>query len=92
MQKIQGTTLSTRSDEYKADLIRDFDLVSRDHFESRKLKPILDRTFKFSDIVRGKVYSISIKACLTITFKYFFMVLWFSLLFKFEFENSINVI
>ena len=72
MQKIQGTTLSTRSDEYKADLIRDFDLVSRDHFESGKLKPILDRTFKFSDIVRGKVYSTSIKAGLTMNFKYFY--------------------
>ena len=74
MQKIKGTTLSTRSDEYKADLIRDFDLVSRDHFESGKLKPILDRTFKFSDIVRGKVYSTFIKAGLTINLKYF---LWF---------------
>ena len=51
----KGTTLSTRTDEYKAELIHDFDLASRDHFESGKLKPILDRTFKFSDIVRGKL-------------------------------------
>ena len=57
----KGTTLSTRTDEYKADLIRDFDLVSRDHFENGKLKPILDRTFKFSDIVRGKLSTINFK-------------------------------
>ena len=50
------TTLRNRSDEFKADLIRSFSEECLKDFESGKLKPIVDRVFKMSQIVEAHEY------------------------------------
>ena len=53
---IKATTLSTRSEDYKAELISDFYSSTKADFEANKLRPIVDKTFKFDDIVNAHLY------------------------------------
>ena len=53
---IKATTLSTRSENYKADLISEFYSSTKADFEAKKLRPIIDKSFKFDDIVNAHLY------------------------------------
>ena len=53
---IQGTTLSTRTNSYKAKLIADFGALTKSDFEAGTLKPIIDASFNFDDIVAAHRY------------------------------------
>ena len=48
--------MSTRSEDYKAELISEFYISTKADFEANKLRPIVDRTFKFDDIVNAHLY------------------------------------
>jgi NADPH:quinone reductase-like Zn-dependent oxidoreductase len=42
-----STTLKTRSDKYKADLVQDFSKTALEGFEQGVLKPIIYKTYPF---------------------------------------------
>lgn len=51
-----GTTLSPRSDEYKAKLTKDFMEKTHPLFVNKQLKPIIDRVFPLVDIQQAHQY------------------------------------
>ncbi len=48
--QLTGTLLTPRSDQYKAELTADFSEHALSLFESKQLKPVIDREFAFEDI------------------------------------------
>ena len=53
---IKATTLSTRTEEYKSTLIESFFASTKTAFETKQLKPIIDKPFSFDDIVNAHLY------------------------------------
>merc|ERR1711892_146932 len=53
---IKSTTLSTRTDDYKASLIESFHELTADAFKKNELLPIVDKKFKVDDIVNAHLY------------------------------------
>ena len=53
---LHWSTLRSRSDQYKAELIQRFTSECMGDFESGKLKPVVDKVFKLSDIVKAHQY------------------------------------
>jgi len=54
--QILTSTIRMRSDEYKAKLVKEFQSQCLNDFESGKLKPIIDRSFKLSEIKQAHDY------------------------------------
>ena len=54
--KMIGTTLSTRSDEYKARLSKEFMEKTNELFTNKKLQPIVDKVFPLADIKQAHQY------------------------------------
>ena len=50
------STLKSRSDEYKAKLIAEMYRECKPKFESGQLKPIIDKTFKLSEVADAHTY------------------------------------
>lgn len=48
--KLTATTLRSRSDEYKSELVKDFSNKILDHFKNGDLKPVLDSTFSINEL------------------------------------------
>ncbi|XP_021356397.1 quinone oxidoreductase PIG3-like isoform X2 [Mizuhopecten yessoensis] len=53
---ITGTTLRARSIQYKGDLVRNFTDAALHHFDSGKLKPIVDKVFPLENISDAHKY------------------------------------
>ncbi|KAF6023542.1 TP53I3 [Bugula neritina] len=53
---ILPSTLKTRNKQYKADLIRSFETNILPAFDSKALKPVIDRSFELEDI--GKAHAL----------------------------------
>ncbi|MFD2209124.1 NAD(P)H-quinone oxidoreductase [Virgibacillus halophilus] len=51
--QITGTLLTPRSDQYKADLTKEFMDVAMPLFKQNKIKPIIDRAFSFQDVQKA---------------------------------------
>src|SRR5699024_12508882 len=48
--QITGTLLNPRSDQYKADLVKDLVNNSLNLFKSNDIRPIIDSTYKLADV------------------------------------------
>lgn len=53
---IQGTLLTPRSDQYKAELTNEFVKKVMPYFENNSIKPIIDTTFSFGDVTSAHLY------------------------------------
>ena len=53
---IQGTLLTPRSDQYKAELTNEFVEKVMPYFENNSIKPIIDTTFSFGDVASAHLY------------------------------------
>ena len=51
--RILASTLRNRTDEYKAELVRQFTEIIMPDFESGKLKPIVDRVYNLSEVAKA---------------------------------------
>lgn len=54
--QILFSTLKSRSDDYKAQLVRDMYEECRPKFISGELRPIIDRQFKLSEVAQAHAY------------------------------------
>ncbi|WP_087972233.1 NAD(P)H-quinone oxidoreductase [Oceanobacillus rekensis] len=54
--QLTGTLLTPRSNQYKAELTADFATNALNYFESKQLKPIVDRVFAFEDIQQAHLH------------------------------------
>eukprot|EP00297_Palpitomonas_bilix_P009730 CAMPEP_0113881864 /NCGR_PEP_ID=MMETSP0780_2-20120614/8621_1 /TAXON_ID=652834 /ORGANISM="Palpitomonas bilix" /LENGTH=338 /DNA_ID=CAMNT_0000868785 /DNA_START=132 /DNA_END=1148 /DNA_ORIENTATION=- /assembly_acc=CAM_ASM_000599 len=54
--QITGTTLRSRTNEYKSDLVHDFSKLVLPGFESVELKPIIDRVMSIEEIAEAHRY------------------------------------
>lgn len=53
---IQGTLLTPRSDQYKAELTNEFVKKVMPYFENNSIKPIIDTTFSFGDVTSAHLH------------------------------------
>lgn len=54
--QLTATLLSPRSDQYKADLSKEFEVKTSELFKTNQLKPIIDRVFDFSEMKQAHQY------------------------------------
>jgi tumor protein p53-inducible protein 3 len=54
--QISGTLLTPRSDEYKANLTKEFTEVAMPYFEQGSIKPIIDTVFQIEEIAKAHLY------------------------------------
>jgi len=54
--RIMASTLRNRSDDYKADLVKQFSEKVMPDFETGKLKPIIDKVFNLSEVGKAHQY------------------------------------
>src|SRR5690606_17819113 len=54
--QISGTMLTPRSDQYKADLSKEFAEITLPHFERGSIKPIIDIVFPLEEVAKAHDY------------------------------------
>lgn len=54
--QITGTLLTPRSNQYKADLTKEFYEKAMKYFKDKKIKPIIDTVFPLKEIKKAHLY------------------------------------